>query len=144
LTIIYLGISSFIKNQDKYTDFVDFQLAVSPAEKSVPKEFEFKCKLEQFMQNQTQNLDPDLTWWELATKLITNTTFLSGIINTHLKRTSTILINEFSVMEFNKAIKEQENKKLTTNAIDYDCGFNSKVTFNRAVKKLTGKMPIKL
>lgn len=146
LTIVYLGISGLTQNQDKNIDFVDIQMSEPAIEKNVPKEFEyeFKCKLEQFMQNQKPYLDPDLTLRELATKLKTNTTFLSGIINTHFEKNFNDFINEFRVMEFQKAIKELENKNLTLIAIAYDCGFNSKATFNRAVKKLTGKMPSEL
>lgn len=34
-----------------------------------------------------------------------------------------------------------EHKKSTLIGIAYDCGFNSKATFNRAFKKNTGKSP---
>jgi AraC-like DNA-binding protein len=34
-----------------------------------------------------------------------------------------------------------EHKKSTLLGIAYDCGFNSKATFNRAFKKNTGKTP---
>jgi YesN/AraC family two-component response regulator len=88
--------------------------------------------------------NPDLTLKELALKLKTNTTFLSGIINNQFGKNFNDFINEFRVLAFQEAIKEPENKKLTLVAVAYECGFNSKATFNRAVKKMTGKMPSEL
>ena len=34
-----------------------------------------------------------------------------------------------------------ENKSFTLIAIAYDCGFNSKATFNRVFKNITGNTP---
>jgi AraC-like DNA-binding protein len=40
-----------------------------------------------------------------------------------------------------KKLKSGEQQRQTLLGIAYDCGFNSKATFNRSFKKVTGKTP---
>jgi AraC-like DNA-binding protein len=143
ITIIYVGISGLHQNQAKKVDFVDEQHIQSI---KVPKilsndEMGFQSKLQEHMVAVRPYLNPDLTLKELASQLKTNSTFLSGIINQSFDKNFNDFINEYRVRAFESAIKDVKNKHLTLIAIAYDCGFNSKATFNRAVKKLTGKMP---
>ena len=50
-------------------------------------------------------------------------------------------INTYRVEEVKKAFDNGEHKKTTLLGIAYDCGFNSKATFNRAFKKNAGFSP---
>jgi AraC-like DNA-binding protein len=40
-----------------------------------------------------------------------------------------------------RLLSDEKNKNYTLLALAYEAGFNSKASFNRAVKKLTGKPP---
>jgi AraC-like DNA-binding protein len=51
------------------------------------------------------------------------------------------LINEYRIKEFKKKINNQDFKLYTLTAIAYECGFNSKSTFNRVFKLECGQTP---
>jgi AraC-like DNA-binding protein len=45
------------------------------------------------------------------------------------------------VQEVKERLVSADNSHLTIMSIAYDAGFNSKATFNRSFKKITGKNP---
>lgn len=53
-------------------------------------------------------------------------------------------INEYRVKEVQQLLKNAENKKYTLLSLAMEAGFNSKSSFNRAVKKQLGITPNKL
>lgn len=50
-------------------------------------------------------------------------------------------INGYRVEEYLQKIATPQYQHLTLLAVAFECGFNSKTTFNRAFKKMTGKAP---
>jgi AraC-like DNA-binding protein len=86
-------------------------------------------------------LDPELTLSDLAIRLKTNTSILSQVINKGFEKNFNDFINEYRVQEYQAKVKTPQYKHLTILAVALDCGFNSKATFNRAYKKLTGQNP---
>ena len=86
-------------------------------------------------------LEPELSLSDLAVKLKTNTSVLSAAINSNFGKNFNDFVNEYRVEEFKKQIKLPENQHYTLLAVAFDCGFNSKATFNRAFKKFTGQAP---
>ncbi|WP_347921985.1 helix-turn-helix domain-containing protein [Pontimicrobium sp. SW4] len=78
---------------------------------------------------------------DLATKLDIHPNYLSQIINEKEGKNFYDFVNTFRVKEFKRLIKIPENKQYTLLALAYDCGFNSKSSFNRYFKKSTGKTP---
>ena len=50
-------------------------------------------------------------------------------------------INYYRVLAVQEKLKGGEHKRQTLLGIAYDAGFNSKATFNRAFKKVTGLSP---
>ena len=83
----------------------------------------------------------DLSLNDLASNLDIHPNYLSQIINEKEEMTFYDFINTFRVEEFKKLIQIPENKQFTLLALAYDCGFNSKSSFNRYFKKNTGKTP---
>ncbi len=150
VTIIYLGVSGLSQKQEKNLAFTEEAIEdLNEETKTEPRvasleELEFKERLVSFMQTRKPYLNPDLTLKNLASQMNTNVTLLSGVINSVFEKNFNDFINEFRVNEFQIAKQNPENKNLTLIAIAYDCGFNSKATFNRAIKKFTGKMPSEL
>lgn len=86
-------------------------------------------------------LDPELTLTELAKKMGTNASLLSKAVNTCFKVSFNDLINRHRVQEAIRLMAEPKYKNLNLLAIAFDAGFNSKSTFNRAFKKVTGHIP---
>ncbi|MGM9477992.1 helix-turn-helix domain-containing protein [Pedobacter sp. GSP4] len=83
----------------------------------------------------------DLTLSEVAKKLGTNSVLLSRVVNQHFKLNFNDYINQYRVEAVIKRIAMPEFKNQTLLAIAFDSGFNSKATFNRSFKKITGKNP---
>lgn len=100
-----------------------------------------KQKLEQLMQEEKPYLEPELSLGDLANRLRTNTSVLSAVINTGMGKNFNDYINQHRIEAFKEKVKQPQSKHLTLLAIAFDCGFNSKATFNRAYKKLTGQTP---
>jgi AraC-like DNA-binding protein len=101
----------------------------------------WKRKVLTYFEKEKVYLNPELTLSELATKLDTNTSVLSAIINTGFGKNFNDFVNEYRVEEFKRKAAEPDSKHLTLLAIAFDCGFNSKATFNRAFKKVTDVSP---
>ena len=66
---------------------------------------------------------------------------LSAVINSGFSKNFNDFVNEFRVNVFKEKIKDPKLQHLTLLAIAFDCGFNSKATFNRSFKKATGLSP---
>jgi len=83
--------------------------------------------------------DPDLSLSLLAERLELTTHELSRIINTVLKKSFNDFINEFRVAEVARKMEDPAYDHLTLLGIAFESGFNSKSTFNRAFRQMTGK-----
>lgn len=101
----------------------------------------WKDKLLVYIDREKPYLQPDLTLSDLATKLKTNTSVLSQVINTGFGKNFNDFINAYRVAEFKAKINTPQYRHLTLLAVAFDCGFNSKTTFNRAFKKVEGQNP---
>ncbi len=104
----------------------------------------WKTKILKFFDAQKPYLDPELTLSDLADKLKTNTSVLSQVINLVFEKNFNDFVNQYRVNDFISKIATPQYSHLTLLAIAFECGFNSKSTFNRAVKKATNKMPSEL
>ena len=98
-------------------------------------------RLMHLMAEQKPFINPDLTLNELAGILEVHPNYLSQVINSKEKKSFYDLINEKRVEEFIRLISLPSNQQYTLLAISYDCGFNSKASFNRNFKKYTGFTP---
>lgn len=98
-------------------------------------------RLMHLMAEQKPFKNPDLTLNELAGILEIHPNNLSQVINSKEKKSFYDLINEKRVEEFIKLISQPSNLQYTLLAISFDCGFNSKASFNRNFKKYTGLTP---
>ncbi len=101
----------------------------------------YKTRLKRAMEEEQVFLNPELTLSQLAEKVATNTHTLSRVINEGYERSFYDYINGYRVREFARLVMQEENQKETFLAIAFRVGFNSKTTFNRAFKKITGTTP---
>ena len=86
-------------------------------------------------------LDADLSLNSLAKELGISIHELSRIINTGLRKNFNDFVNEFRIQDVTRKMKDPVYDRITLLGIAYDCGFNSKTTFNRAFKQIIGKNP---
>jgi ABC-type antimicrobial peptide transport system permease subunit/AraC-like DNA-binding protein len=86
--------------------------------------------------------DPDLGLSSLAEKLGINPHELSRIINIALKKNFNDFVNEYRVRDVVNKMQDAAFDHITLLGIAFECGFNSKTTFNRTFKQVTGKSPV--
>ena len=86
--------------------------------------------------------DAELTLNTLAAKLMVHPHDLSKIINVGLEKNFSDFINNFRVREVVGKMQDPAFDNLTLLGIAYESGFNSKTTFNRVFKEMTGKTPV--
>ena len=87
-------------------------------------------------------LDAELSLNSLAKELGISIHELSRIINTGLRKNFNDFVNEFRIQDVARKMKDPAYDRITLLGIAYDCGFNSKTTFNRAFKQIIGKSPV--
>lgn len=100
-----------------------------------------QLELAAVMQKEKLFKDAELTLGALAKRLSVHQSVLSEVINTMEQKSFYDYINELRVAEFKALINLPENKKFTLLSLAFDCGFNSKSSFNRNFKKITQLSP---
>jgi AraC-like DNA-binding protein len=93
------------------------------------------------MDEQKPFTNPDLTLNDLAKSLDVHPNQLSQVINSKENKSFYDLVNEKRIHEFTRLISQPSHQQYTLVSIAYDCGFNSKASFNRNFKKYTGLTP---
>jgi AraC-like DNA-binding protein len=102
---------------------------------------QWKEKIITVMEDDKLYEDAELTLTQLSKKLSTNPSVLSKVINTGFQLNFNDFVNSYRINAVTEMLKAGEQKNQTLLGIAYDCGFNSKATFNRAFKKQTGLSP---
>lgn len=103
----------------------------------------FKSKLNEVLLNKKPYLDESLSLSQLAEELEISDKKLSELLNQHLNTNFYNFINEYRVAEVKEKLTKKANEKYTLLSIAYDCGFQSKTSFNRVFKQKTGMSPSK-
>ncbi|NQX40822.1 AraC-type DNA-binding protein [Pedobacter steynii] len=93
------------------------------------------------MQTEQLYKAPDLSLNMLAKRLGVHPGLLSQVLNAEEQKSFYDYINEHRVNEFKVLVGLPENRNFTILAIAFDCGFNSKSSFNRNFKKITQLSP---
>jgi YesN/AraC family two-component response regulator len=117
---------------------IDYEMAPIQASAEMERwktDIETLISTEKLYQNQTLNIT------EVAKKLDTNVAVISKAINQGFQMNFNDYINFFRVQAVKELLLAGEHQQTTLLGIAYDCGFNSKATFNRAFKKHTGLSP---
>ncbi|UJH67294.1 AraC family transcriptional regulator [Allomuricauda sp. SCSIO 65647] len=93
------------------------------------------------MQSNKPYLNPKLSIKDLSDDLGLHPKDLSRVINENFEKNFFNFINEYRVDEFISKIKDPKHDRFTLIAIAYDCGFNTKSSFNSIFKKTKGMTP---
>jgi AraC-like DNA-binding protein len=98
-------------------------------------------QLTQMMNQEKPYQESELSLAELARRLNTQPNYLSQVINEREGKTFYDYINTLRIEEFKRLAASQESRRYTLLALAEQCGFNSKSSFNRYFKKVTGQSP---
>lgn len=85
--------------------------------------------------------NPELTLGEIAEQLRVHPNKLSQVINSVTQKNFYDYINSWRVDEFIHLVNKPDNRNYTLLSIAFECGFNSKSSFNRNFRKITGLSP---
>lgn len=148
LLTYYLAIAGYLRSQTIELNFTEAESEkieqATEERKTLLPENELertKLKLQNLMETENPFLDSQLTLSVLAKQLGVNTTVLSYVINNGFGKNFNDFINEYRINEVKEKLQNNGTENLTLLGVAFDCGFNSKATFNRAFKKFTGVSP---
>lgn len=140
----YLAIAGYLRSETIELNFTETESADAEQPKTLLSEQDlekFKKKLQNVMATEKSFLNPQLTLNDLAKELGVNSAVLSHAINSGFGKNFNDYINEFRIEAVKNKLQSREVKNSTLLGIAFDCGFNSKATFNRAFKKFTNVSP---
>lgn len=100
----------------------------------------YEAALATFMRKSKIYLDPDLSLDGLASKMKMSKHHLTQLLNERIMKNFYNFINEYRIGE---AIDRLNNPAMQVNILSlaFDCGFNSRSSFNSYFKKITGHTP---
>ncbi|MGZ3944406.1 MAG: ABC transporter permease [Mucilaginibacter sp.] len=98
--------------------------------------------LKQVIETNRYYQDPELSLALLAAKLKLPARELSQIINAVLNKSFNDFINEYRIRYVISKMYDTAYAHITLLGVAYEAGFNSKATFNRTFKQITGKTPL--
>jgi predicted permease len=133
ITLMGIAVAALLKTE-----------GAEPTDMPVTEKYDAKDKgrrLKQRVTDQRLYEDPELTLVSLAEKLDIPPHELSRIINLGLEKNFSDFVNELRIREVVRKMQGPDLDQLTLLGIAYDAGFNSKTTFNRVFKQMTGKTP---
>lgn len=98
-------------------------------------------KLMLYMENEKPYLDSKLSLKQLAAFLELSTNHTSQVINENLNKNFFDFVNDYRINEVKKCLSDSKYGHYTLLGIAYECGFNSKSSFNSLFKIKTGLTP---
>lgn len=134
----FIGVSAFFVNPREafFSDSMVFKEETSNYEE------ELKRRLENALKKEKVFLVPDLSLQELALKMQIKSSELSSFLSATLGKNFNDVINEYRIDEVKRLIADPTtDPKSTIMELAYQSGFNSKATFNRIFKRITGSTP---
>ena len=98
-------------------------------------------ELKEYFEKEQPYLNGKLSLPDVATKINITPNHLSQVINEQLEMTFYDFVNRYRVEEIKSRLADSKNQQFTLLAIAFDCGFNSKSSFNAIFKKFTDLTP---
>lgn len=98
-------------------------------------------RLDSYMTSEKPYLNPDIKQTDIADKMNISSVKLSQVINQYLGTNFSDYINKYRIEEIVNLMQEKSSSMYTLSALAEKCGFSSRSSFFRAIKKHTGKTP---
>lgn len=143
IAIVYLGIKAYFTDIDGLQNLT-FDLDQSVVNADLPLAQDFikeKDKITRYMGEGKAYLDPDLNLKSVATNTKMSIHEVSEVINSGYGMNFNEWVNHYRVEEVKRQLTNEEKNHLSLVAIAHESGFNSKATFNRVFKNMTGMSP---
>lgn len=135
---------SYLESKKKLLAIRDFEDIIQTKKAKHPsKSWEKEAieKLEHYMNEKQPFLEPNTSLKDIAMALKMHSNNLSWLINAHYGINFNEYINQFRVEIFKNRILDNSYGHLTLLGLAYECGFNSKSSFNTLFKRYTGLTP---
>ncbi len=101
----------------------------------------YKKKLLDYIRDEKPFLNSNLKLLDIAVNLDIPPHILSNVINEKLNKNFFNLINSYRVENAKEILSDPKSINYTILSVAFDCGFNSKSSFNRIFKDQTGLTP---
>ena len=140
LAILYFGVKGYFSNFTFLKDFekpekkLPGQSILHEAENN-PQLLDRKEVISNLFEKEKIYLDPELNLKQLADKTHLNRGEVSEVINLGFGMNFNDLVNQFRITEFQQRLKSGAHEQFSLVGLAFECGFNSKATFNRVFKK---------
>jgi AraC-like DNA-binding protein len=135
LLTLFLAMVSLYQSDLNHIDFVQRDHSIT----------QFDSKLSQLivdkMESEKLYLDPDLNLKTLSASCNLPSRTVSQHINQDLNKTFHDFVNHYRIEDVKHKLNEGLFENYTILSIAFDCGFNSKASFNRVFKQQTGVTP---
>ncbi|HXH18598.1 MAG TPA: AraC family transcriptional regulator [Chitinophagales bacterium] len=102
---------------------------------------ELIARLSKHMEEEKPWMNAELTLYDLSSQMNLTKNELTELLNIHIGKNFFSYVNEFRLKAVIKKLENPNYDHYTIIAIAYDCGFNSKSTFNNLFKQFTGLTP---
>ena len=99
---------------------------------------QYARQVEEYLRTSEVYVDPNLSLKDVATATGISSKNLSKSINATLGKNFFDLVNGFRIEKSKALLISKKEKGLTLETIAEQCGFNSRITFNNAFKKVIG------
>lgn len=142
---IYIGVMGYFTDTSKLNK-LNFDFTPQPIQKpetdneKMVSQSEIQ-KLEQLISTEKPFLNPELNLVDLAKLSKMSRAQLSQVINAGFNKNFNDFVNSYRITAVKEQLAQGKHKELSLLGIAFDCGFNSKATFNRVFKKLTNTSP---
>lgn len=123
------------------TPALPWEVLATPASEPTPDLLRWRDRLVQLMDQTQPWREPDLTLHELAQRLGTHPALLSRVLNTGCGQNFNDFVNTYRTQEAQRKLADPRFAHYSLMGVALESGFNSKSTFNRVFKKLTGQAP---
>ncbi|MEP7322329.1 MAG: helix-turn-helix domain-containing protein [Saprospiraceae bacterium] len=98
-------------------------------------------ELTHIFENEKRYLKADLNVAELSESIGAPRQYLSQVLSQHFHKSFYDYVNDYRVKEFKSRLSSGKYSHLTLIGLAFECGFNSKSSFNSVFKKSTGITP---
>ena len=150
LVIAYLGyygmnqsnilLPEFLLSGNNSVEIIKIEQRISPFIENKETRL-LKQEIELIFEKKEVFLDENLSLNKLAKMLGITDKKLSSVLNKSMNISFYDYVNEYRVEAIKAKLESEDYNKYTLLGLAYECGFNSKASFNRIFKKKTGKTP---
>ncbi len=137
--VFYLLVLFWVFKRKKYTMFFDDPVKYANKRIEDVEAIAFQKQLHHLVTERQLYKNSNIKLSDIAKQLQVPPHYLSQFLNDNLGKSFSLFINEYRIEEAKRLLSGKS--KYTTEAIGYECGFNSKSTFFTTFKKIAGVTP---